>query len=308
MRNIATTLFYAMLLCLFATTASAKDNRHATATKGHKSVAHKTHQTIAKSKQHTKKSAHKHQQAAAKTGRHNQKTAQKHPTSRTDHHKVALHKPLPAANQARNDKSTSSTSSQTPTPATETSSLTTPEINRPVPLPLQSLASPVAGNSTANQDNGNREPSAKPESSTAGEGGGLMEAMKKRAEPLLVAMGLLGTPYKIGGTNPDKGVDCSGLVHYVYKQAANLDLPHSAKALSQNGTAVKKDDLQPGDLVFFHTLRKRFSHVGIYAGDGKFVHADSRQVKEVMVSSLDSQYWAKHFDGARRLPLDAQSK
>ncbi len=136
--------------------------------------------------------------------------------------------------------------------------------------------------------------------------GGLMDTMKKQAEPLLVAMGLLGTPYKMGGTDPKKGVDCSGLVHYVYKQSADLDLPHSAKALSQSGTAVKKAELQPGDLVFFHTLKKHFSHVGIYAGDGKFVHASSREGKEVIVSSIDTHYWAKHFDGARRLQLDTQ--
>jgi len=138
--------------------------------------------------------------------------------------------------------------------------------------------------------------------------GGLMDAMKKQAEPLLVAMGLLGTPYKMGGTDPQKGVDCSGLVRYVYKQSADIDLPHSAKAISQSGAPVKKDELQPGDLVFFHTLKKHFSHVGIYAGDGKFVHASSRQGKEVMVSSIDTHYWAKHFDGARRLQLGPQIK
>ncbi|HEX8979433.1 MAG TPA: C40 family peptidase [Parasulfuritortus sp.] len=137
--------------------------------------------------------------------------------------------------------------------------------------------------------------------SARADGDGLMEAMKKRAETLLVAMNLLGTPYKMGGTDPAKGVDCSGLVHYVYKQSVDINLPHSAKALSQNGTPVKKDDLQPGDLVFFHTLKQRFSHVGIYAGDGNFIHASSREGKEVMVSSLDNSYWAKHFVGARRI-------
>lgn len=137
--------------------------------------------------------------------------------------------------------------------------------------------------------------------SARADGDGLMEAMKKRAEPLLVAMGLLGTPYKMGGTDPAKGVDCSGFVHYVYKQSADLNLPHSAKALSRNGTPVKKDDLQPGDLVFFHTLKKHFSHVGIYAGDGNFIHASSREGKEVIVSSLDNSYWSKRFDGARRI-------
>jgi cell wall-associated NlpC family hydrolase len=132
--------------------------------------------------------------------------------------------------------------------------------------------------------------------------GSMLDAMKKRAEPLLVAIGLLGTPYKMGGTDPKNGVDCSGLVRYVYKQSSDLDLPHSASALSQTGDKVAKDNLKPGDLVFFHTLKKHFSHVGIYAGDGKFVHASSRFGKEVMISDLDSRYWSKHYDGARRLP------
>jgi len=130
----------------------------------------------------------------------------------------------------------------------------------------------------------------------------MLEAMKKRAEPLLVALGLLGTPYKVGGTDPKSGVDCSGFVRYVYKQSTDMDLPHSASALSQEGDTVSKDNLQPGDLVFFHTLKKHFSHVGIYAGDGKFVHASSRMEKEVMISDLDSSYWSRHYDGARRLP------
>lgn len=154
--------------------------------------------------------------------------------------------------------------------------------NIALPLLLAMLISPFAAPASADGD-------------------GLMDAMKKRAEPILVALGLLGTPYKTGGTDPAKGVDCSGFVHYVYKQSADINLPHSAKAMSQDGTKVAKDDLQPGDLVFFHTLKKRFSHVGIYVGDNRFVHASSRAEKEVIVSSLDNSYWAKHYDGARRV-------
>jgi cell wall-associated NlpC family hydrolase len=131
--------------------------------------------------------------------------------------------------------------------------------------------------------------------------GSVMDSIRQKAEPMLVALGLVGTPYKMGGADPKKGVDCSGFVRYVYKQSSDIDLPHSAKALSQDGVPVAKDDLQPGDLVFFHTLKQRFSHVGIYAGDGKFVHASSREGKAVMVSSMDARYWTKRFDGARRL-------
>lgn len=129
----------------------------------------------------------------------------------------------------------------------------------------------------------------------------LGEDIKKQARPILYALSLLGTPYKFGGSNPDKGVDCSGLVRHVYKQTENLELPRSAKAISQDGVPVAKEELKPGDLVFFNTLKRPFSHVGIYAGDGKFIHASSRREKEVTVSSMEDGYWAKRFSGARRL-------
>lgn len=132
---------------------------------------------------------------------------------------------------------------------------------------------------------------------------GVVDGIKEKAKPLLYALSLLGTPYKFGGTNPEKGLDCSGFVRQVYKHTEDVNLPHSAKAISQAGETVKKDELQPGDLVFFNTLKKPFSHVGIYAGDGKFVHASSRREKEVTVSNMSDSYWAKRFSGARRLVL-----
>lgn len=130
---------------------------------------------------------------------------------------------------------------------------------------------------------------------------GVSDGIKEKAKPMLYALSLLGTPYKFGGNNPEKGVDCSGLVRHVYKQSANIELPRSAKAISQNGEAIGKNELKPGDLVFFNTLKKPFSHVGIYAGEGKFVHASSRREKQVTVSSMDDSYWAKRFNGARRI-------
>lgn len=133
------------------------------------------------------------------------------------------------------------------------------------------------------------------------EDGAITAGMKQKAEPLLYALGLLGSPYKMGGTDPAKGVDCSGFVRHVYKQTEDIDLPHSAKAQSQNGEAVDKDQLQPGDLVFFNTRHKPYSHVGIYAGDGQFVHAASSRSKRVMVSDMNDGYWAKRFNGARRV-------
>ncbi|NTV96266.1 MAG: C40 family peptidase [Thiobacillus sp.] len=133
------------------------------------------------------------------------------------------------------------------------------------------------------------------------EDSGLVAGMKEKAQPLLYALGLLGSPYKMGGTNPEKGVDCSGFVRHVYKQTEDIDLPHSAKAISQNGETVTKTELKPGDLVFFNTRHKPFSHVGIYAGDGQFVHAASSHSKQVMVSDMNDGYWSKRFNGARRL-------
>jgi cell wall-associated NlpC family hydrolase len=138
-------------------------------------------------------------------------------------------------------------------------------------------------------------------SATPAEDGGLLDGMKQRAEPLLYALGLLGSPYKMGGTDPRQGVDCSGFVRHVYKTTEDIDLPHSARDISRNGEPVERDQLQPGDLVFFNTLHRPYSHVGIYAGDGKFVHATSSRSKEVMVSNMNDRYWRTRYEGARRV-------
>jgi cell wall-associated NlpC family hydrolase len=131
------------------------------------------------------------------------------------------------------------------------------------------------------------------------------ESVKAKAQPLLKAMSMLGTPYKFGGNNPDKGVDCSGFVKHVYKESAGVSLPRSARDMSKEGEKVGKSELQPGDLVFFNTRKKPNSHVGIYKGDGEFVHASSSHTKEVTVSRMDQKYWASRYNGARRvLPLE----
>lgn len=130
----------------------------------------------------------------------------------------------------------------------------------------------------------------------------LSDRLVKATQPILhYAMNLLGAPYKFGGSDPDKGVDCSGYVRHVYKQAADIELPRSAKAISEKGQKVEDADLKPGDLVFFNTMRKAFSHVGIYAGDDKFVHATSSRTGSVMVSDMKEGYWAKRYNGARRV-------
>jgi hypothetical protein len=116
----------------------------------------------------------------------------------------------------------------------------------------------------------------------------------------LYALGLIGVNYKFGGNTPDTGLDCSGLVRYVFQEVTGVTLPRTAREMSTLGSKVGAGDLKPGDLVFFNTRRFAFSHVGIYLGDNRFVHAPS-QGSDVMISQLSQSYWQKHFNGARRL-------
>jgi cell wall-associated NlpC family hydrolase len=119
-------------------------------------------------------------------------------------------------------------------------------------------------------------------------------------EILMNALSLTGIKYKYGGVSPETGFDCSGFVRYVFQQATDLTLPHGARALSQLGQAVPLEQLQPGDLVFFNTLKSAFSHVGIYLGNNRFIHAASLG-GGIQVVHLDDEYWTKRFNGARRL-------
>lgn len=128
---------------------------------------------------------------------------------------------------------------------------------------------------------------------------------EKAQEVLINALSLTGIKYKYGGNSPATGFDCSGFVRYVFHNAANLTLPPTARAIAQIGKSVKKDDLQPGDLVFFNTLKKAFSHVGIYLGDNKFIHAP-RTGKTIQVDSLQNSYWASRFEGAQRLDEEVE--
>lgn len=128
----------------------------------------------------------------------------------------------------------------------------------------------------------------------------LEQANNTAQEVLMSALALTGTPYKFGGKSPETGFDCSGFVRYVFMQAANFTLPHGARAISQIGQSIPIDQLQPGDLVFFNTLKSTFSHVGIYIGDNRFVHAPSAG-GGVGVVNMKEEYWAKRFNGARRL-------
>ena len=114
------------------------------------------------------------------------------------------------------------------------------------------------------------------------------------------AMGLLGVPYKWGGNTTETGFDCSGLVVSVYQQTIGLLLPRKAEQQAAATETIDKTELQPGDLVFFNTMRRAFSHVGIYVGNGKFIPAP-RAGSEVRLESMGSSYWQQRFDGARRV-------
>lgn len=113
-------------------------------------------------------------------------------------------------------------------------------------------------------------------------------------------MGYLGIRYRFGGNSPETGLDCSGLVQNVFRNAIGLDLPRTAREMASLGDKIGRHDLKPGDLVFFNTMRRAFSHVGIYVGDGQFLHAPSRG-GGVRVEDMGTSYWAKRFNGARRL-------
>ena len=126
------------------------------------------------------------------------------------------------------------------------------------------------------------------------------ELSNRASELAMQAIGTLGIHYKFGGNTPENGLDCSGLVRYVFKQAWGTVLPRTSEEISQVGERVDKHDLQPGDLVFYNTLKRGFSHVGIYLGDNKFIHSPSAG-GQVRIESMDLSYWKNRFNGARRI-------
>ena len=127
------------------------------------------------------------------------------------------------------------------------------------------------------------------------------QTVGSRASDLVVnAMGFLGVPYKRGGNTAETGFDCSGFVRAMYEQTIGLVLPRRADQQAVATQSIDKADLKPGDLVFFNTLRRTFSHVGIYVGKGRFIHSP-KPGAEVRVESMKIDYWASRFDGARRV-------
>jgi len=125
-------------------------------------------------------------------------------------------------------------------------------------------------------------------------------AVNSAQEMVMYAMGLIGIRYTFGGRSPDTGFDCSGLVRYVFARVTGRSLPPTSFEQSTLGTSVQPSALEPGDLVFFNTRGQRFSHVGIYVGEGRFIHAPSRGGR-VHIVDMNNRYWVSRFDGARRI-------
>jgi cell wall-associated NlpC family hydrolase len=116
----------------------------------------------------------------------------------------------------------------------------------------------------------------------------------------IYALGLIGVDYRYGGNGPEHGLDCSGLVRYVFQEAVGVTLPRTAREMARLGGRVAPGDLKAGDLVFFNTRSSPFSHVGIYLGDDRFIHAPHRG-GEVEIVTMSQRYWQQRYDGARRL-------
>ena len=132
----------------------------------------------------------------------------------------------------------------------------------------------------------------------------------KASDMVLSAMNFLGVPYRRGGNSADNGFDCSGFTRHVFEMSLGLVLPRRAdeQASAPGLKKIKREELKPGDLVFFNTLKRTFSHVGIYIGEGKFIHAP-RTGGEVRVEDMRYAYWSKRFTGARRAqPLEAAAE
>ena len=116
----------------------------------------------------------------------------------------------------------------------------------------------------------------------------------------IYALGLIGVDYHYGGNNPERGLDCSGLVRYVFQEVVGVTLPRTSREMARLGGHVAQGDLRAGDLVFFNTRSSPFSHVGIYLGDHRFIHAPHRG-GEVEIVAMTQHYWQQRYDGARRL-------
>ena len=161
----------------------------------------------------------------------------------------------------------------------------------PVLIPLSLIAALLAACGS---------PGPRPPASTETIAQASRPVSEKGNEIVLYAMGLLDTGYRFGGRNPEAGLDCSGMVAYIVENISGRRLPHNAAQIADRTRPIEVGELRPGDLVFFNTLKRRHSHMGIYIGDGRFVHAPSSKGR-VRVERLDNRYFAPRIDGARTL-------
>ncbi|MGJ7506754.1 C40 family peptidase [Variovorax sp. GT1P44] len=130
------------------------------------------------------------------------------------------------------------------------------------------------------------------------------QTMVDRTSDLVVtAIGFLGVPYRRGGNTAETGFDCSGFVRAMYNQTVGHLLPRRAEEQAAATQKIDRTDLKPGDLVFFNTMRRAFSHVGIYVGEGKFIHSP-KPGAQVRVEDMSNSYWQRRFTGARRVIED----
>lgn len=125
---------------------------------------------------------------------------------------------------------------------------------------------------------------------------------EKMNDLVMYAVSLADTPYRYGGNSPDNGFDCSGFVGHVFQHSLGITLPRTSRDLSRVGKLIRSYQLRPGDLVFFNTMDRAYSHVGIFIGDGKFVHSP-KTGSSIRVERMNEQYWASHYNGARRIKV-----
>jgi cell wall-associated NlpC family hydrolase len=123
---------------------------------------------------------------------------------------------------------------------------------------------------------------------------------EKMNELVMYSLGLADTPYHFGGNSPDNGFDCSGFVDHVFRHSLGISLPRTSHEISQLGMTVNKAHLRPGDLVFYNTQHSAYSHVGIYVGEDKFIHAP-KTGSQIRVEKMNEKYWLNRYNGARRI-------
>ena len=134
----------------------------------------------------------------------------------------------------------------------------------------------------------------------------MRQAGDMASDLVLAAMNFLGVPYRRGGNSADEGFDCSGFTRHIFESRIGLVLPRRADQQARDAAlaTVPREELRPGDLVFFNTMKRAFSHVGIYMGEGKFIHAP-RSGAQVRIENMREAYWTRRYDGARRADITA---